>query len=87
MRRGLIGTKVPARSLGLGLHALVDGLIQNWMLDPEAFDLVRVGKQVLSTYLGGLRTRPPGEAPVKPSARSAGAAINDTVALGSPIAP
>jgi len=55
MRRGLIRSDVPARSVALGLHALVDGLIQNWMLDPEAFDLVRVGRHVLQTYLAGLK--------------------------------
>ena len=54
-RRGLVRSKVPARSAALGLHALIDGLIQNWMLDPEAFDLVRVGKQVLQTYQAGLQ--------------------------------
>lgn len=54
-RRGLITRKAPARSVALGLHALVDGLIQNWMLDPEAFDLERVGRQVLRAYLTGLR--------------------------------
>lgn len=55
-RRGIIGRRAPARSIALGLHALVDGLIQNWMLDPQAFDLVRVGRQVLRAYLAGLRT-------------------------------
>jgi TetR/AcrR family acrAB operon transcriptional repressor len=55
MRQGLIASKVPARCIALGLHALVDGLIQNWMLDPDAFDLVKVGKQVLATYFDGLR--------------------------------
>jgi TetR/AcrR family acrAB operon transcriptional repressor len=34
----------------------VDGLIQNWLLDPEAFDLEKVGRQVLRAYLGGLRS-------------------------------
>ena len=53
-RRGQIGRQVPARAAALGLHALIDGLIQNWMLDPEAFDLVRVGRQVLDAYLAGL---------------------------------
>jgi TetR/AcrR family acrAB operon transcriptional repressor len=55
MRGGLIRNDVPARSLALGLHALIDGLIHNWLLDPEAFDLVRVGKHVLQTYQAGLR--------------------------------
>lgn len=57
-KRGLIHAKAPTRSIALGLHALVDGLTQNWMLDPQAFDLVKVGRQVLHTYLGGLRTEP-----------------------------
>jgi len=55
MKLGLIGNKVPARAAALGLHALVDGLIQNWLLDNEAFDLVRVGRQVTQAYLAGLR--------------------------------
>ena len=54
MKRGLLPRRIPARTAALGLHALIDGLIQNWMLDPEAFDLVKVGQQVLDTYLAGL---------------------------------
>lgn len=38
----------------LGLHAMLDGLMQNWMLDPTAFDLLRVGRQTIDTYLAGL---------------------------------
>jgi TetR/AcrR family acrAB operon transcriptional repressor len=54
MQRGSLKRRVPARAAALGLHALIDGLIQNWMLDPKAFDLVRVGTQVIDTYLAGL---------------------------------
>jgi TetR/AcrR family acrAB operon transcriptional repressor len=54
MKRGLLPRRMPARAAALGLHALIDGLIQNWMLDPGAFDLVKVGRQVLDTYLAGL---------------------------------
>jgi TetR/AcrR family acrAB operon transcriptional repressor len=54
MKRGLLPRRIPARAAALGLHALIDGLIQNWMLDPQAFDLVKVGRQVLDTYLAGL---------------------------------
>jgi len=54
-RRGLLAEPhIPARSAALGLHALVDGLITNWMLDPQSFDLVKVGRQVLDAYLGRL---------------------------------
>jgi len=54
-KRGQVNRRTPPRSVALGLHALVDGLIQNWLLDPKAFDLVRVGRQVLRAYLSGLR--------------------------------
>jgi TetR/AcrR family acrAB operon transcriptional repressor len=37
-----------------GLHALVDGLIQNWLLDPEAFDLEVCGARTLDAYLRGI---------------------------------
>jgi TetR/AcrR family acrAB operon transcriptional repressor len=60
-RRGQINKRTPPRSVALGLHSLVDGLIQNWLLDPKAFDLVRVGRQVVRAYLSGLR--PDTEAP------------------------
>ena len=53
-RRGLVGKRLPARSAALGMHALTDGLIQNWMLDPQAFDLLKVGKQLLDAYIATL---------------------------------
>ena len=43
-----------ARHAALGMLALFDGLLQNWMLDRGAFDLLRVGGQVFDTYLRGL---------------------------------
>src|SRR5205823_5940290 len=54
VRRGQLTLAIPARAAALGLHALIDGLIQNWMLDPKAFDLVKVGSQVLDSYLRGI---------------------------------
>jgi len=50
--------RVPAETAALGLHALIDGLIQNWLLDNAAFDLVQVGHQVLGVYLAGLGLAP-----------------------------
>ncbi len=58
MELGQIGRNVEPSVVAVGLHALVDGLIQNWMLDPEAFDLVEVGEQVLDAYLRGLAPAP-----------------------------
>jgi TetR/AcrR family transcriptional regulator, acrAB operon repressor len=56
-RRGQLAAGASPRTLAIGLHALVDGLIQNWMLDPKAFDLVRVGRQTVDTYLAGMGKR------------------------------
>jgi TetR/AcrR family acrAB operon transcriptional repressor len=55
-RRGDIRAGVPVRSLAIGVHAIVDGMIQSWILDPGAFDLLRIGAQVLDVHLAGLRT-------------------------------
>ncbi len=59
MRRGLLGKRIPARLAAIGLHAMVEGLMQNWMLDPEAFDLVDAGTRILDGYLAGLSTEAP----------------------------
>jgi len=45
---------VPASVGAHGLHALIDGLIQNWLLDPQAFDLLEVGQCAIEVYLRGL---------------------------------
>lgn len=37
-----------------GLHALIDGLIQNWLLDPDTFDLLEIGQSVINVYLCGM---------------------------------
>lgn len=45
---------VPVASAAQGLHALIGGLIEDWLLDPAAFDLVATGKRVFHVYLTGL---------------------------------
>ncbi|MEO8656673.1 MAG: TetR family transcriptional regulator, partial [Ramlibacter sp.] len=35
---------MPAQAAARGLHALVDGLIQNWLLDPRSFALEAAGR-------------------------------------------
>jgi TetR/AcrR family acrAB operon transcriptional repressor len=49
---------LPPRAAAQGLHALIDGLIQNWLLDKDAFDLVEVGQHVMVVYLTGLGLTP-----------------------------
>lgn len=52
-REGLV-LPVPLAAAALGLIVLIDGLMQNWILDPEAFDLVTRGRQAMDVYLAGL---------------------------------
>lgn len=51
---GQIRAPQAARVLALGLFALVDGLTQNWLLQPDGFDLVRDGAAAVDHYLAGL---------------------------------
>jgi len=52
--RGLLPARVNARSAAVGLHALVDGLISNWLLDPRYFPLGREAGRLVDQYLAGL---------------------------------
>ena len=45
---------MPAALAARGFHALIDGLIQNWLLDQKAFDLLDVGQHAMNIYLRGL---------------------------------
>ncbi len=54
-RLGQASRRIPAPSFAIGLHASVDGLIQNWLLDPTAFDLVRIGHTMLELQVDALR--------------------------------
>jgi TetR/AcrR family acrAB operon transcriptional repressor len=45
---------LPALTAAHGLHALLDGMIQNWLLDPEAFELEPTATKAVDAYLSGL---------------------------------
>lgn len=45
---------VPAAAAAQGLHAIIDGLIQSWLLESADFDLVSLGRDVVEVYLRGL---------------------------------
>lgn len=53
-RAGVVSSTQSGRQMAVGLHALLDGLVQNWMLDPGQFNLRTVGMRALDTYLAGL---------------------------------
>lgn len=56
IKRGALNQTIPARVMALGLWAMADGLIQLWLLDPSAFNLMRVGQQSVDSHLGALCT-------------------------------
>lgn len=45
---------MPLEAAVQGFQALIDGLFENWLLTPEAFDLEILGRQVVAAYLRGL---------------------------------
>lgn len=53
-RAGQLAPRVAPKAAARALHALVDGLIGNWMLDREAFDLRRVGPASVEQLMAGL---------------------------------
>lgn len=73
-RRKGITLPIPLAAASLGLIVLIDGLMQNWILDPKAFDLVMRGRQIMDAYLAGLGFRGPEAAGPQGRERSGGAA-------------
>lgn len=52
---GEVPTTQTPRELALGLHAIIDGLIDNWLLDRQAFDLQAIGGLTVNLFLAGVR--------------------------------
>jgi TetR/AcrR family acrAB operon transcriptional repressor len=42
-----------------GLHAYMVGLMHEWVLNPESYDLAACAEPLIDCYLAGLATRPP----------------------------
>lgn len=53
---GQVKADVDPHAVALGLWAIIDGLLRTWLLDPQAFDLLKVGAQIVDTHLASLRT-------------------------------
>lgn len=56
--KGQLPRQLHVHHAAVGIHALLDGLMANWLLLPEAFDLEVVGAQALNAYLVGLGETP-----------------------------
>jgi TetR/AcrR family transcriptional regulator, acrAB operon repressor len=57
-KKGQLAPSVNPRLAAVGLHALVDGLIMNWVLDPKYMPLAREAKVLVDQYLDQLRASP-----------------------------
>lgn len=54
---GVLAPRINPRFAAVGLHALVDGLISNWVLDPRYFPLAKAAQPLIDAYIDGLRSR------------------------------
>lgn len=54
---GLIREDVQLHTFALGLWAMMDGLIRNWMFEPGSFGLVETGDRLIRTMLEGVRAK------------------------------
>jgi TetR/AcrR family acrAB operon transcriptional repressor len=54
IKMGLLRSDIPVRTIALGLWAITDGLIRLWLLNPTAFNLMRVGRQMVDSHLESL---------------------------------
>ena len=52
--RGQLAASLSVQGAAVGLHSLIDGLMHNWLLNPQSFDLEVVGSAALDTYIAGL---------------------------------
>lgn len=57
-QKGLLAPGANPRLAAVGLHALVDGLIMNWILDPRYLPLKKEAGRMIDLYLDGLRCAP-----------------------------
>lgn len=58
-RAGQLRPGIVVRHAAIGLQALLDGLLRGWIVDRDAFDLLRAGRGAIGTYVDGLRRGAP----------------------------
>ncbi len=57
--RGRLCAEAVPQEAAIGLVALIDGLVQQWMAQRNAFDLVAVGRRTVERYLAGFAAPQP----------------------------
>ena len=69
LKLGQLPAGLDARRTAMGLHAMVDGLISNWAMDPETMPPESDAGRVIDVFLDGILHAPPQA--VKPAQRRA----------------
>jgi TetR/AcrR family acrAB operon transcriptional repressor len=57
VEKGQIPEGVDIERTAIGVYALVDGLIENWLLDPNSFDLVETGDLLVGNFCLGIAVK------------------------------
>jgi len=57
--KGQLPRSVDPHRATIGIYAMVDGLINNWVIDPDYTPLAREAEHMIDLYLNGLRRTPP----------------------------
>lgn len=60
--KGQLPKSADPRRAALGIYALIDGLINNWVIDPEQVPLAREAEHMIDLYIAGLTRTPLGAA-------------------------
>jgi len=58
IKSGQLPKGLNAQRTAEGLHALLDGLISNWVMDPEAMPAADEAGRIIDVFLEGLRHKP-----------------------------
>jgi TetR/AcrR family acrAB operon transcriptional repressor len=58
LRKGQLPAALNVRRAAIGLHAYMDGLIYNWLLNPVSFPLAKEAEALVDQYLNGLKAAP-----------------------------
>ena len=53
--RGQARADVNPRTVALGMWVIIDGLIRNWLFDPQAFHLEAMGRELMAPQIAALR--------------------------------
>jgi TetR/AcrR family transcriptional regulator, acrAB operon repressor len=69
-KKGQLASWVDPRLAAVGLHAMVSGLIQNWVLNPKYLALSKSAEALIDAYLNGIRAVGANKQPAAHKARA-----------------